>query len=52
MSDTVHVINCVDPVKAFEVLAKIIGDKEEMEITLKSLKKGVKKTRKKPVDTS
>jgi len=31
MADTVHVVNCVDPVKAFEALAKIIGDKEGME---------------------
>jgi hypothetical protein len=39
MADTVHVVNSVDPVKAFEALAKIIGDKEGVEITLKSLKK-------------
>jgi hypothetical protein len=28
MADTVHVVNCVDPVKAFEALAKIIGIKK------------------------
>lgn len=39
MTDTVHVVNCVDPVKAFEVLAKIIGNNEGMEITLERLKK-------------
>ncbi|WP_313076958.1 hypothetical protein [Lacrimispora sp.] len=39
MADTVHVVNCVDPVKVFEDLAKIIGDNEGVEITLKRLKK-------------
>jgi hypothetical protein len=28
MEDTVHVVICVDPVKAFEALAKIIGIKK------------------------
>lgn len=39
MADTVHAVNSVDPVKAFKALAKIIGEKEGVEITLKSLKK-------------
>lgn len=39
MADTVHAVNSVDPVKAFEALAKIIGEKEGVEIMLKSLKK-------------
>lgn len=39
MGDTVHAVNSVDPVKAFEALAKLIGEKEGVEITLKSLKK-------------
>jgi hypothetical protein len=39
MADTVQAANSVDPVKAFEALAKIIGEKEGVEITLKNLKK-------------
>ncbi|WP_159441930.1 hypothetical protein [Clostridium sp. Marseille-P2415] len=39
MGDTVTTVNAADPVKAFEALARIIGDKEGVEITLKSLKK-------------
>lgn len=39
MEDTVSAVNKADPVKAFEALARIIGDKEGLEITLKSLKK-------------
>jgi hypothetical protein len=39
MADKVHAVNSVDPVKAFEALAKIIGEKEGVEITLRNLKK-------------
>lgn len=39
MSDTIITVNSPDPVKAFEALARIIGDKEGVDIALKSLKK-------------
>lgn len=39
MSDTIITVNSFDPVKAFEALARIIGDKEGADIALKSLKK-------------
>ncbi|MFT4006798.1 MAG: hypothetical protein QM683_14680 [Lacrimispora sp.] len=39
MSDTIITVNSPDPVKAFETLARIIGDKEGVDIRLKSLKK-------------
>lgn len=40
MEDTVPVVNCVDPVKAFQSLAKIIGDKEGM---MKPVETGAKR---------
>lgn len=39
MADTVKTVNEPDPVRAFQALARVIGDKEGVEITLKSLKK-------------
>lgn len=38
MEDTVTTVNQADPVRAFEALARIIGEKEGLEITLKSLR--------------
>ncbi len=38
MADTVTTVNQADPVRAFEALARIIGEKEGLEITLKSLR--------------
>lgn len=39
MADTIKMVNELDPEKAFQALARIIGEKEGVEITLKSLKK-------------
>lgn len=39
MSDTIITVNSPDPVKAFEAMARIMGDKERMDIVLKGLKK-------------
>lgn len=39
MAYIVSAVNSANPVRAFEALAKVIGEKEEVNITLKSLKK-------------
>lgn len=39
MADIISAVNSANPVRAFEALAKVIGEKEEVTITLKSLKK-------------
>ncbi|WP_349667967.1 hypothetical protein [Lacrimispora sp.] len=39
MADTITTVNQADPVRAFEALARIIGEKEGVEITLKNLRK-------------
>nr|WP_314466520.1 hypothetical protein [uncultured Clostridium sp.] len=45
MADTVITVNQADPVRAFEALARIIGEKEGLEITLKSLREKEEKKR-------
>jgi len=37
MSDKVKMINSADPVKAYQAIAKIIGEKEGLDIKLKCL---------------
>ena len=37
MSDRVKMINSADPVKAYQAIAKIIGEKEGLDIKLKCL---------------
>ncbi len=39
MADTVKTVNDTNALRAFQALARIIGEKEGVEITLKSLKK-------------
>lgn len=39
MADTVKTVNEPNALRAFQALARIIGEKEGVEITLKSLKK-------------
>lgn len=38
MADTITTVNQADPFKVFEALARIIGEKEGVEITLKNLR--------------
>ncbi|MDW2800077.1 hypothetical protein RZO55_21115 [Clostridium boliviensis] len=47
MQDTIITVNQADPVRVFEALARIIGEKEGVEITLKSMREKYKKKDKK-----